>query len=128
MLTVGGLILGAVLTAPGATNTPAPRGAEADTFAPAGPLALARHDRALGLREPFEAPVSMPRRRPQGRVDLREPFDPGAQMSVAAPAPPVATDLRSPFVIAPSASVTRPALRARGDLREPFARERPARP
>jgi hypothetical protein len=131
MLTVGGLLLGAVLTAPGAAGGAAP----ADPFDPSLPqVAIARSDAALGLRDPFahgtQALTGRRVPRPsEAHADLRNPFD-GAHPSGPAlrtPSPSLAVsagsgaDLRSPFDHAGGVHRTRPPA-PHPELRDPFGR------
>ena len=76
MIVVGGLLLGAVLTAPGALGHTSPAGSLADPFDPSIPRAiLEQQDEALGLRNPFDGPHAIRRRVAEvARVDLRDPF------------------------------------------------------
>jgi hypothetical protein len=116
MLTIGGMLLGAVLTAPVAAGGAAP----ADPFDPSVPqVAIAQSNAALGLRDPFA-------------------HDTGASPAPRTPSPSVAAsagsgaDLRSPFEHAgrrraqpPSgAAATRPDPQpaTHSDLRDPFGR------
>lgn len=133
MISVGGLLLGAVLTAPGAVGGTNPAGVLAEPFDPSVPrVAIARGDEALGLRDPFGVELRAPAqpRPPVGaamRADLRDPF--GArvpQRAVAAPPVlPARADLRSPFAVPPGHPRARQrserrAPAARTDLRDPF--------
>ncbi|MCH9688279.1 MAG: hypothetical protein K0V04_43010 [Deltaproteobacteria bacterium] len=132
MFTVGGLLLGAVLSAPGAASSAAPVGPLAEPFDPAIPrVAIARADTALGLRDPFgpdpvpqaAVPLAAAQRRAlTQRADLRDPFESVARRGAVAPHP-AATDagLRSPFA-GRRPSVARPANAATADLRDPFGR------
>ncbi len=140
MLTVGGLLLGAVLTVPSAPNSAAP----ADPFDPSIPrVTIAprdpQGDRALGLRDPFAVDSRL---EPTGRraprpsevhADLRDPFvasPSGTAKLEGAPRPAVgspAADLRAPFgpadatLRSPSVSA-RPSATAPTELRDPFGR------
>lgn len=133
MISVGGLLLGAVLTAPGAVGGTSPAGTLAEPFDPSIPhVAIARGDEALGLRDPFgvdlRAKVPVPvRATPATRADLRDPFDARVRRrSVAAPPVlPTGVDLRSPFAMppghpSPRRRTKRQARTERADLRDPF--------
>lgn len=133
MLTIGGLLLGTVLTAPAASHRAAPADPLETTEAR---FANAQADAALDLRDPF-APRPHPRsstttRRPLSRpshahADLRNPF-----ASISGRPTPSATrpsgsgaDLRSPFDHArsrtqPTARVSAPSHHT--ELRDPFGR------
>jgi hypothetical protein len=124
MLTVGGLLLGAVLTAPVAASGAAPT----DPFAPTKARVSTAHDEAaLDLRDPF-APepahlvAAATHRRPArpSDVDLRDPFAAARPLRPSAPpAPPkTGSDLHAPFD--PSTRVTAPARPSA--LRDPFHR------
>ncbi len=133
MLTVGGLLLGAVLSAPGASGGAAPAGPLAEPFDPSIPrVAIAGGDKALGLRDPFapdpvpQAAVARSSRRHVGtdlRVDLRDPFVAEARRGGPIAPHPAVRDvgLRSPFAAARPATA-RPANSATADLRDPFGR------
>lgn len=126
---VGGLILGAVLSAPGAAGHTTPDTALTDPFASTMARgSVARNDEALGLREPFDRPRrAMNRRGKAQRADLREPFDAKPRRSgvAAPPVLPKRADLRSPFGARPPGQLKarprgeRPAS-AKADLRDPF--------
>jgi hypothetical protein len=142
MLTIGGMLLGAVLTAPVAAGGAAP----ADPFDPSVPqVAIAQSNAALGLRDPFahDTGAITNRRIPRPsdvHADLLDPFDAARSSSPAprTPSPSVAAsagsgaDLRSPFEHAgrrraqpPSgAAATRPDPQpaTHSDLRDPFGR------
>lgn len=133
MITVGGLLLGAVLTASPTAGAPAP----ADPFAP--PIAhapSARGDAALGLRDPF-APDPRPRLAARRRgprpseADLRNPFDAAPGRRAASPrSGHAAADLRPPFerhaarrsTSAPARSERAPTRAVSPELRDPFRR------
>jgi hypothetical protein len=133
MLTVGGLLLGTVLTVPGAMGGAAP----ADPFDPSAPRVTTAHsDAALGLRDPFAPdPVALAaatgRRVPRPsdvHADLRNPFAATELRHHAVRRPSTVAgsgaDLRSPFerahVRAPSHGSPTPSLH--GELRDPFGR------
>ncbi len=124
MLTVGGLLLGAVLTTPGAT----PEGPTSlvDPFAGDVPrVAIAHGDQALGLRDPFG-----PDRRRKGpsmlsasrSADLRDPFSASGRVSM-----PISSDTKQAGLPSPFSRPRpkRPTARRRAatpDLRDPFDR------
>jgi len=133
MLTVGGLLLGAVLTAPGAVGGVA----SAEPVDPVEQRVVATQ--ADGLRDPFGpgSTAATGRRVPRPSDDLRDPFAAlGPRQRVTAPASSTA-DLRSPFARAPESPrrtakpepAPRPATALapapRVDLRDPFGREHP---
>ncbi|MEM9453518.1 MAG: hypothetical protein AAGF11_05015 [Myxococcota bacterium] len=133
MIAVGGLLLGAVLTAPGAAGGSSSAQTLADPFDPSVPrVAIARGDEALGLRDPFGAGLPtramLTRRasRAAAGPDLRDPFEARARRRALAgpPAPPVQADLRSPFVVPPHSATRRRGKRRapapKADLRDPF--------
>ena len=124
MLTVGGLLLGAVLTASVAASSAAPT----DPFAPTeARFAAAHHDAAPGLRDPFApepaylvaAATHLRPARPSDS-DLRDPFAAARPLRPSSPPEPPTTgpDLHAPFD--PSTRVTAPARPPA--LRDPFHR------
>lgn len=120
MLTVGGLLLGAVLTTPAAATNAGSDGVLASPFAHRGPTV--GPDVALGLRDPFEPGRAIARHGSTGRGDLRDPFGTAPRSRMAGPAQPVPTDLRSPFVIAPPTESLAVRPHDEADLRDPFDR------
>lgn len=132
MLTIGGLLLGAVLTAPGTA------GGAVGHVVPAEPtdpiehrVTTAPRETTPDLRDPFARPAHHAeartgRRAPRpSETDLRDPFAPALRREpvVTTPAGPTA-DLRPPF--APIPTTTRPPIERASEphpeLRDPFAR------
>ncbi len=120
MLTVSGLLLGAVLTTPAAAASGGSDGALANPFAHRG--STGGPDVALGLRDPFDpATANAIARGDTERGDLRDPFGRSHRSRMAGPAQPMPADLRSPFEVAPTGSAAaRP--HETTDLRDPFDR------
>jgi hypothetical protein len=125
MLTIGGLLLGAVLTAPGHVVPAEPIDPTAHR------VTTAHRETTPGLRDPFAVPAHQAeattgRRAPRpSETDLRDPFAPALRREpvVTTPAGPTA-DLHPPFEPAPT--TTRPpfarASEPHPELRDPFAR------
>lgn len=133
MLTIGGLLLGTVLTAPVASRSAAPADPIETTEAR---VTNAQGDAALGLRDPFarephHRPTAATRRPPprpsSAHADLRNPFAPGLRRPTPSVAQPSGSgaDLRSPFDRAHSRTRPSPRVAApsdRSELRDPFGR------
>ena len=121
MLTVGGLLLGAMLSTSGTAANVGPDGGLVNPFAHRG--TAGGPDVALGLRDPFEpAPRrAITRRGSTGRSDLRDPFEAAPGSRMAGPARAIPADLRSPFVVAPPTE-TLASRHDAADLRDPFGR------
>lgn len=131
MLTIGGLLLGTVLTVPGTTGS----AASADPFDPSIPrVAIAQGDRALGLRDPFvpdprgQATLTGRRvpRPSESHADLRDPFaprPPAKHATAQRPAPSLPREeLRAPFDHVPASLAARPSRSQPSELRDPFGR------
>jgi hypothetical protein len=123
MLTVGGFLLGAVLTAPVAASGAAPT----DPFTPTEARVAPAHDEAaLDLRDPFApepahlvaAATHLRPARPSD-AELRDPFAAASGLPASPPEPSTTgPDLHAPFD--PSTRVTAPARPSA--LRDPFHR------